>query len=187
VARPLRSPGSMKTTIIAISGRIATGKTTLATQLATSLPAALVRTRRVLELAAEDAAPSRSELQALGRRLDSETAGEWVADAVLSEWGKDQPWIVVDAVRIRGQLDALRKVAPTLHIHLTARESVLAERYHSSDRQPRDYDKVSADPTEMGVDELSAGADLLLDTGGLTVDQVRTRALRAAGLPANDA
>jgi phage-related tail fiber protein len=143
----------------------------------------LVRTKDVLSLASEGTARGRADLQVLGRRLDEQTDGRWVAEAV-GEALHSGHCVVVDAVRISAQLDALRQRGATLHIHLTAPPNVLAARYtqtHSS-LNPHElaYEEVSADPTEAKVEELGHQADLVLDTATLNADDVEVRGLAAA-------
>jgi adenylosuccinate synthase len=165
--------------VIAISGRIGAGKTTLATHLAADMPATLVRTRDLLHQAAGSTHIGRVDLQVFGRRLDVQTDGRWVADAVRAEGGVARRWVVVDAVRISPQVEALRQFADTFHIHLTAPTDVLAARYVQKQERPQKYVEVSADPTEMRVDTLMAVADLVLDTQVLDADRVRALALEA--------
>jgi adenylosuccinate synthase len=162
--------------IVAISGPIGAGKTTLATDLARELSAALVRTRSVLARESMDA--GRIDLQALGRHFDVSTGGAWVADAVRAQRG-EPPWTIVDAVRIEAQVAALRKLAPTFHVHLTARQDVLHKRYDEKETESRDYARVIADRTEIEVVELAGKADVVVDTSALDVGQVREVTLGA--------
>src|SRR5690349_14766842 len=117
--------------VVVISGRVGAGKSTLAHGLADRYGAHLVSTKELLQLVAErngeELLPERGALQTYGTRLDEETGGAWVAEAVAARMSgagiagqepgdqgpvgeDDEPtglW-VVDAVRIQEQIDQLR-------------------------------------------------------------------------------
>jgi hypothetical protein len=78
---------------------------------------------------APDKRSHRQVLQQLGNELDAETRGSWVADAVREVAASTDGTVVVDAVRTSDQVDALRNIGETLHIHVTAAEADLKARY----------------------------------------------------------
>jgi cytidylate kinase len=149
--------------VVAVSGPIRAGKTTLAENLVDATPAALLRTRDVL-LERAGGSASRQQLQELGRTLDEATGGTWVLRAVESLCDRSEASLaVVDATRIALQIECLRSRFPTVHVHLTAPLSVLRDRWDSQGGQ-LPYDELRADPTEAQVESLTSIADLVIDT-----------------------
>ena len=156
------------TLVVVLSGPIAAGKTTLAWQLRDAYGAVVFGTRQLL-LAHLGPGAGRANLQRLGETLDRETSGMWVADALNAELVQrgDVPIIVVDACRVREQVDAIRSAfSRVYHIHLTAPARVREARY--SRRDPFDaglsFEDASKDSTERQADSLSSVADLTIET-----------------------
>lgn len=116
----------------------------------------------------------REDLQWEGERLDRLTGGAWVRDElqrVLNQGGSESD-LVVDAVRTLDQVRIMRDTFKSAvhHIHLTASERTLSERYAT--RSPcRDrlqlptYAYVRDNETERLVDTLRADADIVINTG----------------------
>jgi hypothetical protein len=161
---------------IVVSGPVGAGKTELATRLADAFEGQLVRTRPVLEeeYHVHQRAPNRGRLQDLGDQLDRETGGRWVAEAVLehTKFFRPNGVIVVDAVRQQSQINELRAlVTPRVfHIHLTASEKVLIDRYRKKQAARKDeelpsFAQVRANPTEAQIEELASGANMRINTG----------------------
>src|SRR5204863_10132197 len=98
--------------------------------------AQIVKTRElILELKRETPA-ERVALQEAGERLDRGTKGKWVSDALRRmrpEYFTDAApdLVIIDSVRIQGQVDHLRKAfgKRVIHIHITASQEELAKRY----------------------------------------------------------
>lgn len=163
---------NLEETIVVISGPVCSGKTTLGRGLADACGAEVVTTRILIarHLDRQPDELSRSELQAAGEALDEERGGAWVAEKVAEmRRGLAAP-VVVDAIRNAAQLDALRGVAETFHVHLRADPEILAARYErriSSDPQLEfpNFSELRANPTEAAVGELASEADLVLDSG----------------------
>lgn len=164
--------------VVALSGPIASGKTTLAGGLAEEFGAVALSTRQLL-LERKGAADRRS-LQVLGDQLDSTEGGLWIARPVqqLLDGLAADTVVVVDAVRKLAQLEALRHVARVFHIHLTASCAVLRAR-HEAVRQSApsfertSFEEVAANRTEASAPALERVADLPIDTGGLNALTVR--------------
>jgi adenylosuccinate synthase len=158
-------------TIVVLSGPVGVGKTAYAQALLRRFEVHKVSTRhRILSLKAVP--ETRAALQVAGEELDRETGGAWVADAVADEAERNPTalFLLVDAARIPDQLTHLRArfgPASVYHVHLTAPDNVLEERY--SDRQPemREFDtyaEVRSSGTEAQVGNLASMADVILDT-----------------------
>ena len=167
----------MGRTVVVLSGSVASGKTTLAKRLRERYGAHHLRTQELLRAraAAEGLGDltSRRALQNYGEELDRRTRGRWVADDLgpLVAGLPDRSVVVVDAIRIAQQLDALHEAfgRRITHVHLDADLDVLARRYaqrrDSGLAELGDYALVRADPTEsQRVPELAGHADLRIDT-----------------------
>ncbi len=102
--------------IVLLSGRIGSGKTQLAAALVDRYGATLIKTRELITQELPKTKPERLALQRAGERLDRETKGAWVGNALVrrieeigSSAGLPTGLYVMDAVRIVGQLDAIRE------------------------------------------------------------------------------
>ncbi|MCU1579100.1 MAG: adenylosuccinate synthase [Rhodoglobus sp.] len=156
---------------------------------------AYVRTQDLMR----DVAVSRGEtldaerraMQKFGEQLDTETGGAWVADEVaelIASGAAGTGLVVVDAVRIVGQIGALRSAFPSrvTHIHVHAPAEVLAARYKSRDDsglvELSTYEEVASNPTEANVSSLEVDADVSIDTSRSSERDVLARAIAALGL-----
>lgn len=171
--------------IVVLSGQINSGKSTLARGLAERYGLTLFSTKAALQgRISNDGLGDRKILQATGARIDRETGGSWVAQDLNRSLRESNPkqGIVVDAVRIEGQVRALREAfgARVVHIHLTAPDSVLKARHKGKRRGPMDkdvsYAQTKDDPTERQVESLAHLADAVIDTNRCTVEDVLARA-----------
>lgn len=180
----------MKTTIIALSGPVGCGKSTLARHLQEHLGAIHIKTNELIEVLDPDVAKSRGALQAAGDRLDTDTAGEWVAEGVRAQLEKKPQgsvrFVVVDAIRIASQLTYLRRYFPAafVHVHLTAELQTLRERYHNRPAkfaEAATYDDVRTNPTERNVGDLAKLADAVINTTQSTIADVFARVVARLG------
>ncbi len=131
-------------------------------------------------------------MQKAGEGLDRKTSGAWVQEEltdVLREAANSPPSaLILDAVRIAGQIEAVRRSygRRVLHIHLTAPPEVLEARYKA--RRPegfREFDsyaEVLNNPTEAKVNDLMGLADVVIDSKQCTEPDVVVRAACHAGL-----
>lgn len=126
----------------------------------------------------------------MGTALDHQTNGRWVVDG-LSRIIYEAPvrLVVVDSARIAGQIEGLRQAfgREVRHVHLTASRETCISRY--SERRSAgiieeadSYDDVAADPTEAQVGDLEAMADIAVDSGRNSPDDVLIRVAAQLGL-----
>jgi adenylosuccinate synthase len=173
--------------IVVLSGSVGAGKSTLARGLAERYAARHIRTQDLMrdyaEANGESLPNERKALQDYGERLDLETDGKWVADRVAQIVTNDDEHalFIVDAVRLKSQVDHLRSAFPTRvsHIHVDAPKPVLSQRYRerkSGLTELATYDEVAANKTEAGVTHLADDADVSIDSARCTKLDVQTRA-----------
>jgi adenylosuccinate synthase len=175
--------------VILLSGPVASGKTSLARKLVSNYQYKLLKTRVLIQTVTRSQA-ERAQLQRAGELLDRRTRGRWVADALAREVARldDQvSAVVVDSVRIKMQVDAVRDAfgSRVVHIHLTAPVTVLARRYHSRSgrvKELQSYDAVRRDPTESQIGDLEQAADVVIDTQRNTPEDVLVRVASHLGL-----
>jgi len=126
----------------------------------------------------------RQALQDLGDRLDVDTNGRWVLDAVLRVLeNKPNANVVVDAVRISAQVERFReRFGPQItHVHLWASEKTLEKRFEERKAQGREsdafmtYQRANLNKTESEVDYLAREADLAVNTERSDVMDTFTR------------
>ncbi len=187
----------MSRIVVALSGPIASGKTTLATGLAEAYGAAVLSTRTLLQTRFETergaALNDRQGLQEFGQVLDEATDGTWLADDVQPELERqgEHGILVIDAARIKGQLDALRQRygRKVWHVHVrSSNREELARRYSEKARRGApirefdSYDEALENRTEAGVPDLERLADVVLDTHRNTPADVVVRCAARLGL-----
>ena len=99
----------------------------------------------------------------------------------------DDASVIVDSVRISGQVAELRKAFGNrvVHVHLTAPLEELNQRYRrrkSNIKELSSYKEVKANTTERQVESLKDIADIVIDTHRCTEDDVLVRAASRLGL-----
>ena len=176
--------------IIILSGKVGSGKTTLADQLAAAFDLTRLKTRTFLRERAVGVPAERGALQKFGERLDRKTKGAWVQQG-LQRAADALPLdavIIVDAVRILGQVNAIRKAygRRVFHVHLEASDEELARRYRErvSDeiKELRNYAEVQRNKTERNVPKLAKVADVVIRTDRCTPQDVLVRVASHLGL-----
>lgn len=178
--------------VVALSGAIAVGKSTVASKLVERWGGTVVKTRDALvDLASKrgNDLTERRAMQEFGDVLDAETSGRWVSDAAHAHDADDSRLLIVDAVRIRAQIEELRVSfgRRLVHVHLIAGDrSVLADRYRERRRDSvtelPSYEMLSENLTEANIDELGKVADVVLDTHRNTIEDIVIRCAARLGL-----
>ncbi len=146
--------------IVVVSGPVAGGKSHLARGLASRFGGVRLSTRELLMPAlAPGEAPTRAALQRIGAKLDTETDGRWVADRLSRRiYDAGERLVIIDAARIAGQIEGLRRAfgREVRHVHVGASREACAVRYEQR-RQRADvqeaesYDDVIAIRRVVGV------------------------------------
>ena len=130
-------------------------------------------------------------MQLYGDRLDRDTKGRWVRDALRRQLtllgpNQQQASVVVDAVRKPEQIKAIRSYGySVVHIHLRAPLEVLAERYkvrNSGLKELSSFSAVATNKTEARVEALERIADIVVDTKLSLPEDVLVRAASHLGL-----
>lgn len=185
--------------IVLISGSVASGKTTLTENLRSRFDHIhILKTKEVIKVLAlqktgKEVELERRSMQEFGERLDRETNGEWVRDALrrlLLRLGPSEPdsIVIVDAVRIPEQIRAIRKAYgfSVLHIHLHTPLETLDQRYrnrrYSGLKELTSFSEVEKDPTEARVQQLKIAADVVIDTKLCRKEDVLAKAASYLGL-----
>ena len=168
--------------IILLSGPVASGKSILARRLSDRFNMKLLRTSDLLRaVMTEQERPGRFALQNKGEELDRLSQGRWVLDGLSRVLGREstEKSVIVDSVKIREQIDAIRDSYGSLvtHIHLTAPVDVLTARFNSRQAfSPHDelisYQGVRSNETEGQVDALGDIADVVIDSNRCTEEDV---------------
>jgi len=178
--------------IILLSGPVCSGKTTLGDALVERYDFVRLKTRDLIRRRLGTAI-ERGALQKAGESLDRQTKGRWVSEELVrvSLELKDDAVVLVDAVRIRSQIAAIRDAfgSRVTHVHLTAPEDELARRYAERAGQVKElssYSAVRQNPTERQVERLQAIADIVIDTKRATAGDVVVRVAAQLGLYGRD-
>lgn len=175
-------------TIIVISGPIGAGKSVFAAALERDLNAKRVSTRKYIldETGCEN---ERRSLQDAGDKLDQDTNGGWVAEAVhrAIESGLSADVLIVDSARISSQVSGLRERFgdAVFHVHLTADAKELHRRYSLRKSELREfatYEEAADHGTERSVESLAKDADLVLSTDHIDSESLARTAAAWRGL-----
>jgi adenylosuccinate synthase len=173
--------------LVVLSGRIGSGKTTLAQGLEQRYGMRRVRTRDLISRRFGPDA-TREALQRQGEKLDKRTKGRWLADDLGAIVTSDQivkAWLIDSARRLE-QIEGIRAAfgVGVVHIHLTASVETLDGRFQRrrAAGEAESFAIASADPTEAQVETLAEHADILINTERTGPDGVLTRAAARLGL-----
>lgn len=180
----------MAKSIVLLSGSVSSGKSTLAQSLSSHFGFTVVKTWELLRDHAPNTTLERAALQALGEKLDVDTGGAWVLDALTRRIDSlpDEARLVIDAVRMEGQIKAIRQgFGPRVaHVHLSADVGELEKRYKHRKRgdikELASYSEVLKNKTESEVPGLAEIADVVISTDRCLVEDVLVRAASHLGL-----
>jgi len=176
--------------ILILSGQVSSGKSTLCNNLVERFGFHHFKTKEWLKEHAGPEIMERGAMQQYGELLDQRTKGAWVRDALTRYLrGIDSDArVVVDAVRIVEQVEAIRRAygRNVVHIHLYAPFEELAKRYkrrkQKGFKEFSSYEEVKQNKTESNVEDLAEVADVTIDTNRCTKDDVVVRAAAHLGL-----
>lgn len=188
----------MKPKAIVLSGKVCAGKSTLASHLRTRAGAVLVKSKELIFERLPRTTQTRRPAQLAGQKLDRETGGRWLAEALNErvmnvDSGKPIELVVIDSVRIAEQVHYLRQSGwAVTHVHLEASDAALAKRYATRPKSGElgSYADLAKNWTERHVNSLAKLADVVIDTDRCNADDVFARVLarlevRPAIAPAN--
>jgi predicted kinase len=181
-----------KLVVLLLSGPVAVGKSTLATQLVEDHGFRTIRSGNHLRSVATHLGSdsTRRALQELGDALDLRTDYLWLIDDVASPQVEAEPdharWLL-DSVRKKRQIEHFRsRFSHVVHVHLTATEEVLRARYDARLAAGGEYeggtpyDVAIAHPNEVASRGLIRIADHVVDSSG---DSVAGTVLAKLALP----
>ncbi len=165
-------------TVVVLSGPIASGKTTLASNLVPLGSAEHISTSGLIA-ASTGRDLGHGELQAISLN-DKFQDADWIVGAVrqATDGSPTGSVVVVDAIRTLDQLAGLRKAAAgiwrILHVHLDGDGGQLANR-HDAARRDEDatWAEVMSSPAEAAVHALHTEADVVIDTTRSTPQDAR--------------
>jgi adenylosuccinate synthase len=115
---------------VLLSGRLCSGKTTLALSLPEREDFEVLSARALLQSRSLERLDSREALQTFGELVERETGGRWLADAVARLRSLGGYRLVIDSARTRLQLKSISDALPdeVAHVHLTADADELRRR-----------------------------------------------------------
>ena len=179
--------------IVLLSGPLAVGKTAVASILTEKYALKKISSSAQLRAVALDRGleATRGNLQKIGDSLDRETNFEWLVDPVACNHIASDPfqssWFI-DAVRKPEQIAHFRARFPKVfHVHLSADEDVLRERFLGRARVGDDvetggsYEQSVRHANEQSARSLGALADLVLDLVAITPDDAAAAIVRQSG------
>ena len=171
--------------ILLISGPLCSGKTTLADELQIDGSTGVLRLTDIVQPVGRPLS-TRVARQRRVARLDRETNGEWAARALVAPYMSPDPasWIIVDSVQSEQEVSAIRRAWPraVIHIHLTAPEPQLRERFKKRDPEGDEaFEKLRRSASERRIDSLAQSADVVLDTNRCSAGDVLVRARARLG------
>jgi len=178
----------VRSTIILLSGPIASGKSTIARELMLTHGYRSISSGNYLRetLGARGRPITREELQNFGDQLDQETNYEWLTENISRKAIEDhtqKKWIL-DSVRKVEQISSHRKLLETsiIHVHLIAPAEELKSRYDSRNKSSElEYKKAKSHSNEKNTENLITVADLIFDTSESSTTEICELIIQRAG------
>lgn len=171
----------MKPRAIVLSGKVCSGKTSLASNLELHARATLIASKDLIVQQFPKTKQERSALKRAGDRLERESKGRWLADQLnrrLMSEAAPPTLVVLDAVRTSEQVRYLRESGWLVtHVHLDASPEELERRFASSPHgtQHTTYEELSKSWPERPAGSLRKIADVVIDTDRCCADDVFAR------------
>jgi adenylosuccinate synthase len=170
--------------VLLLSGAVCAGKSAVASLLESGERFSRLSTSGHLRAYANSIdGGGRFELQELGDLRDAQTDFKWVVDDVARPAVVAKPaaqdWLL-DAARKPRQVMHLREFFGPMvrHVHLTAPEATLIERYTGRARDgDKAYTETISHPNEQAARSLVGLADLCIDTSHCTPEDAVARTL----------
>jgi len=174
--------------IVLLSGEISCGKSSLCGNLENKFGFKILKSKEALKVIAEEKnrrlKEGRQPLMKIGEQLDKNSGGSWLRDFFQKEIIENDR-VVIDAIRISGQIDSFRQSYGhrVIHIHLTASPEELQRRFvkrmeveDTEENLIKLYSEFKSDKTEKQVHTLEKSADLVINTERSRPDDVLVRA-----------
>lgn len=179
--------------LLLLSGPVAVGKSAVATELIDNCGFKKISTGNFLleVVKTRGMSGSRSVLQEVGDSLDVETDFRWVVDSVaapaISDNANVERWLL-DSVRKQRQVSHFKERYgdKVFHVHLTASEILLRDRYDSRISRGGEYlgntpyEIAILHPNEVASRELFGIADALISIELLTPKEIAKEILTRA-------
>jgi adenylosuccinate synthase len=173
-----------KTTFLVLSGRICTGKSTLANLFKSKNDYEIIMTRDILKRLAPATFLSKFKTEREGLinyslTLDREQDGKWIAENITLNNHNS----VIDSVRLVSQLQALKykftSYTNMLHVYLKASDETLSRRFAARNENKRtdaacailDFNNAKEHDVELKSNELEQYADIVLTTDLLSIEE----------------
>lgn len=160
-------------TVVLITGKICTGKSSLANDLANDFDYHIIRTRLLIEEQAKkrNLSTDRNSLQSLGDQLDEESEHKWLFNTFheIEKNLDSSKNIVIDNIRNKKQLDQFRQhfSSEIVHVHLYAPTDHLQKRFENkreNDSSLENYDQANILKNEDDVNGFKKDADVRINT-----------------------
>lgn len=171
---------------VLLSGAIGVGKSAIARRLESRHSFQVVSVRNALAEILSIDPNDRTRLQERGADLDRRTSGRWLYEYLA--YRLESTRVVVDSMRTRRQtVPVLELVEGSFLVYLDARVGTRQERFQLSAREDLakrslSFAEAMRHPTETEVVALRAMSQLVIETDGLTVDEVVAEITAAIGL-----